>query len=365
MSQRIPAIYYGGFDPGSGEATLFLSSADGVEPGINLLSIPSFIADGNAVGLLESRSRVLSQTLSQVLRDGEYAISYKDQDYYVGQLALVDGQNATNALGDRNRYQSLHSQMLLFALVAALIPETSLELRLVTALPVKLYDRETRLGVKRNLEGYYRFIANGVEYELVVKVGAVIMEGQGVLIHHGDESGDCQAVIDIGERTMDLVAIDSAGNPLRRFCGGSELGVGQVVDDLRETIRGSFGRLITTSQAHQVLRAYAHHQVLPAIKVNGTVLPQEYVSGVVEKAIERVGRSINTFISSIWNVEGATVGSNFDSIYIAGGGAYYFTDIIRRQCEGAKMTNCPEHANVLGYHDLALGLESIKATIWR
>jgi hypothetical protein len=365
MAQLTPAIYYGGFDPGSGEATLFLSSADGVELGINLLSIPSFIADGNAVGLLESRSRFLGQTLSQVLRDGEYVIEYQDQDYYVGQLALVDGQNATNALGDRGRYQGLHSKMLLLALVAALIPETSLELRLVTALPVKLYDRERRLGVKRNLEGYYRFIANGVEYELVVKVGAVIMEGQGVLIHHGDENSNEQAVIDIGERTMDLVAIDSEGNPLNRFCGGSELGVGQVVNELREAIRGRFDRLISMSQAHQVLRAYAHHQVLPAIKVNNTIVPQEYVSGVIEKAIERVGRSINTFISSVWNVEGATVGSNFDPIYIAGGGAYYFTDIIRRQCEGAKMTDCPEHANVLGYHDVALGLESLKKTIWR
>ncbi len=39
-------IYDAGFDPGSAEATLFLRSADGIEPGANLLSIPSFIADG-------------------------------------------------------------------------------------------------------------------------------------------------------------------------------------------------------------------------------------------------------------------------------------------------------------------------------
>jgi Actin like proteins N terminal domain len=365
MSQPTTPIYYAGFDPGSGEATLFLSSADGIEPGRNLLSIPSFIADGSASGLLESRSRVSGQTLAQVLRSDEYIIQYNDQDYYVGDLAIADGQNATNALGDKGRYQGLHSQVLLFALVAALIPESFIEIRLVTALPVKLYDRENRLAVKRNLEGYYRFTANGREIELVVKVGAVIMEGQGILVHHSDEISDEQAVIDIGERTVDLVAIDGAGNPRLRFCGGTELGVGQVVDELREMIRSNYGRLITTALAHKVLRAYTHNEVLPVIKVGTAVVPAEYIESTVEKAIERVGRSINTFISSTWNVEGATIGSNFDAIYIAGGGAYYFTDIIRRQLIAAQMTDCPEYANVRGYHDLSLGLESIKATIWR
>jgi len=86
---------------------------------------------------------------------------------------------------------------------------------------------------------------------------------------------------------------------------------------------------------------------------------------VIEQSIERVGRSINIFISQKWNVEGAAIGSNFDAIYIAGGGAYYFTDIIRRQLMAAQMTDNPEHANVQGYHDLALNLESIKATVWR
>lgn len=361
------AIYYAGFDPGSGEATLFISSVDGIEPGKNILSIPSFIADGHATQLLEGRSRIENQTLAQVLRGGEYVIQYKDQDYYVGQLAIADGTNATNALGDKGRYQSLHSQMLLFALVSALIPETDVELRLVTALPVKLFDKENRRAVKHNLEGYHRFIANGIERELVVKVGAVIMEGQGVLVHYNEEESEEQAVavIDIGERTMDLVAIDGVGNPLRRFCGGTELGVGQVVDELQETIRSNYGRLIPTNLAHKFLRAYAHDEDLPAIKVNNVPIPPEYIASVVEKSIERIGRSINIFISQKWNTEGATIGSNFNAIYIAGGGAYYFTDIVRRQLAAATMTENPEHANVQGYHDLALGLESIKATIWR
>lgn len=359
------AVYYAGFDPGSGEATLFVSPADGIEPGKHLLSIPSFIGDGNAAGLLNSRSHIDSQTLAQVLHEDEYVIQYNNQDYYVGQLAIADGKNATNSLGNSGRYTGLHSQMLLLALVAALIPETDVELRLVTALPVKLYEKENRQAVKRALSGYYRYTANGVERDLVVKVGAVVMEGQGILVHVSDEGDNQQAVIDIGERTADLVAINRAGNPLESFCGGSTLGVGQVVDELRETIRASFGRLIPTDMAHRVLRAYAHNEPLPSIKVNTVPLPAEYVWKIVDQAVERVGRLINDFIGSTWNVEGATIGSNFDAIYIADGGAYYFTRIIQRQLPAAAMTDCPEYANVQGYHDLALGLSSIKASIWR
>jgi Actin like proteins N terminal domain len=358
------AIYYGALDPGSGAASLLISSLDGIESGVNILSIPSFVGDGNAAGLLESRSRVETQTLKQVLREGEYVIQYNGQDYYVGELAIADGTNATNALGDKNRYSGLHCKLLLVALDAALIPESSVELRLVTAVPVKLYDKEMRKSVKKNLEGHYRFIANGLPRELIVKVGAVIMEGQGALIHHSEEDAEEQAVIDIGERTTDLVAIDRAGNPLRRYCGGIELGVGQVVDELIEALRTKYGRLISSSLAHRVLRAYAHNEFLPVIKVNNMPIPQEYVMGVIDKAIERVGRSLNAFVSSTWNIEGAAIGSNFDAIYIAGGGAYYFADIIRRQLPSAQMTDDPEHANVQGYHDLALGLESIKSTIW-
>lgn len=358
------AVYYAGFDPGSGDATLYLSSADGLEPGQSILSIPSFIADGDAAGLLEVRN-LAGRTLPKVLHDGEYVIQYQEQDYYVGRLAIKDGTNPTNALGDKGRYTGLHSQLLLFALVAAMIPESNIELRLVTALPVKLFDKESRQAVKRNLEGYYTFIANGIERELVVKVGAVIMEGQGVLLHRSNQAYDEQAVIDIGERTMDLVAIDGRGTPLKKYCGGTELGVGQIIDDLIEGIRVDHQKKITTSLAHNILRAYAHGETLPVVRLGAekTVNP-EIIVRLIEQSIAKVGRSINAFISAKWNVEGAAIGSNFDAIYVAGGGAYYFAEIIKRDLMGVTVTDSPEQANVQGYHILALGLESIKATIW-
>ncbi len=358
------SVYYAGFDPGSGVATLWVSPADGIELAHHTLSVPSFVGDGDAARLLDSRSRIAGQTLSQVLQPEEYVLNLNGQDYYVGSLAIRDGDNETNALGDKFRYGGQHSQLLLLALAAALIPEQDIELRLVTALPVSLYDKENRLRVKQGLQGNYRFTFNGQPREITVKVGAVVMEGQGVLVHCSSEEYDEQAVIDIGERTTDLVAIDASGNPLRKFCAGRPLGVGQVVDELQETIRGNYGRLISPALAHKLLRAYAQSETLPPVRVNGVNIPEDYVSSIIYQAIERVGRSILTFISSSWNVEGATIGSNFDAIYIAGGGAYYFADIIRGHIPAAERVGQPEHANVQGYHDLALGLETVKATIW-
>jgi len=267
-------------------------------------------------------------------------------------------------LGDSARYWSLHSQVLLLALASALIPEMDAELRLVTALPVSLYEKENRRNVKRGLEGYYRFTANGRERELVIKVGAVVMEGQGVMVHHSEQGREAQAVIDIGERTTDLVAIDADNSPLMRYCRGKAFGVGQVIDEITEAIRKTYGRKVPSNVAHNVLRAYANNDPLPAIKVGKSDIPTDHIESVIERAINNTGQSIVTFISSAWNSDGARVGSDFEAIYVAGGGAYYFTDIIRAILPEAEMVEEPEHANVMGYHDLALGLEDIKSTIW-
>ncbi len=101
MPQPTRPISSAGFNPGLGEATLFLRSTDGIEPGESLLSIPSFIADGNGTSLLESRSRVSGQTLSQVLHNSEDAISCKGQDSSVGTLAQASGHNCHQRTGKR------------------------------------------------------------------------------------------------------------------------------------------------------------------------------------------------------------------------------------------------------------------------
>src|SRR5258708_6083746 len=125
----------------------------------------------------------------------------------------------TTAHGASDRYWSRHSLLLLLTLAATLIPERQFELRVVTALPVTLYrTKENRSQVKKALEGWYPFRFNGRDREIVIKVGAVVMEGMGALIQYGEEAGK-PTVIDICEVTIVPVAVHVEIPPAGLFDG--------------------------------------------------------------------------------------------------------------------------------------------------
>jgi len=353
-------IYYGGFDPGSGEATLNLHPADGVEMASDTMTIPSIIADGRPRDLLKRGDT--DATLAQVLRDGEYVLSVNGNDYFLGE-AIREGRNETDALRDPNRYWSNHARFLLLALACILIPERSFELRLVTALPVSLYDKENRVKMKQALEGYYRctFATAGQfsDREITVKVGYVAMEGQGILVHCGEAEGD-QAVFDIGERTFDLVVADGQ-RLLTTKCAGEEIGVGLIVDDLKNFAK-TRRRNLTTTKAHDLLFAYAHNEPLPTL---GGV-DHEELHEEIGNAIRRAGRTLTSFIAAHLTTDGEDVAASFDRVYLAGGGAYYFRTLIADLIGDDKVTvvEDAEVANAYGYADLAKQLEQRKADIW-
>src|SRR5260370_5045930 len=213
------AVYYAGYDRGSRIATLYLCAEDRPEEVELSRSVPSIIGDGNIADLVNMRATTDPNTpLASLLKKHEYVIEYEGQDYYVGELAEKEGKNATTAHGASDRYWSRHSLLLLLALAAILIPEQKSELRVVTALPVTLYrTKENRSLVKRTLEGWYPFRFNGRDREIVVKVGAVVMEGMGALIQYGEETGK-QAVIDIGELTNHLEAAEGQTTLHHRSC---------------------------------------------------------------------------------------------------------------------------------------------------
>jgi len=252
---------------------------------------------------------------------------------------------------------------LLLTLTAALIPDRQFELRLVTALPVTLYKtREDRSLVKKALEGWYPFRFNGRDREAVVKVGAVVMEGMGALIQHGEEAGK-QAVIDIGERTIDLVAAEGQ-TPLANLCDGDVLGVGQVADELIREVKQRYRRILSSIEVHEQLHAYANGKSLPRLAANQQPIPPDEIRGIIGKAIDRVGRSINLFVAQKWNQEGGSVASNFSPVLLIGGGAHYFEQTLRRLIPLFDLPERPEDANPRGYLELALSLEDVKATIW-
>ncbi len=359
------SAYYAGFDPGSGMATLQVIPVDDIEMGQDIFTIPSILADIDVSKVLDRGD--VDTTLAKVLRNDEYVMTMSDgSSYALHDLAVKEGRNATDALGAADRYWSNHSRILLLTLACMLIPERSFELRLVTALPVSLYTKENRKRVKEKLEGYYRFsfstkCRDYKDREVYIKVGYVGMEGQGILIHDGEQSG-MQAVVDIGERTTDVVAADGQ-QILTNLCKGDEIGVGQLVDDLNAYAH-TFGRRLSTNMAHEVLRAYAHGKSLPRIVSDKGTLPESGMRDVIDKSIKKVGRSLNMLISAALNAEGANVASDYDMIYLAGGGAHYFEDTVKTLVGRVAWIPDPELANARGYADLATSLEGVRPDIW-
>jgi actin family MreB-like protein len=190
----------------------------------------------------------------------------------------------------------------------------------------------------------------------------VVMEGMGALICHGEESGK-QAVIDIGERTIDLVAADGQ-TPLASLCDGEILGVGQIADDLIREVKGRYKRILSSIEAHEQLYAYANGKPFPRLVANQQPIPPDEISNIIDRAIARVGRAINVYISQKWNQEGGTVASNFSPILLAGGGAHYFEQTIRTLIPLVDLPEDPQDTNPQGYLALSLSLEDVKATVW-
>jgi hypothetical protein len=263
-------VYYAGFEDGSGFSGLKIIPADDLPLAQDLAVLPSFLADGDVTTLLKGSDP--DAKLADVLQSEDYVLTWQDHTYFLGHL-LEHGTYSHNAFSDERHYWSEHAQILLLCLACILIPERCFELRLVTALPVSLYDRERRQQVRRALSQHYRFLFNGREREVIVKCGYVAMEGQGILIHCGDASSR-QAVIDIGERTTDLVAANGQ-RLLGHFCKGEQFGIGQLVEDLQQ-LGYHYRRKLSVEHAHTLLNAYAHHRSYPRIATGMGHLPDGY-----------------------------------------------------------------------------------------
>lgn len=351
--------YYGGFDPGSGRAGLKIVPANGTKLPHDLMTIDSCMSTGNSDDLL-ARGDTNAQ-VKDVIREGEACISLQGSDYYLQDLTR-EGRNLSYALGNPERYWNDHSRVLLLALASQLIPDRSFTLRLVTALPVTLYNKENRARVKDKLSGYYRYQFNGVHREATISVGYVCMEGQGALIHSGLPANE-QAVIDIGERTSDFVCADGQKLIVSLCRGNEDLGVGLITDALDKLLR-RHGRVFNTPKLHSIMEQWAAGEVIEDIEAKSGTLAGTAIISCIDKARMQLAKGIVSFASSIWNVEGEEVGKRYERIVIAGGGAHYCGDLLSDMLPHTYIPGDPEDSNLAGYCDLALTLEDKLPNVW-
>ena len=88
-------------------------------------------------------------------------------------------------------------------------------------------------------------------------------------------------------------------------------------------------------------------------------IPDEEVTETIQQAIGRLARPLSSLLSGTWNVEGAAAGSQFETIFLGGGGAHYFEEIVRSALPDAHVVVVPdpEEANICGYAELAASLD--------
>src|SRR5512132_3756458 len=104
------------------------------------MTIPSDIGAGS----LRELTRIRDGSGQHVRLDpGEYVLEVDGSSAFVGTLALEQSAHASTARGDINRYWSGHTLRLLMVLAGTIIKESSFTLRVVTGLPVKVWDNES------------------------------------------------------------------------------------------------------------------------------------------------------------------------------------------------------------------------------
>jgi hypothetical protein len=368
MNQLTP--YYAGFEIGSGVATLKLLPVDKsiVLDDEGLMELSACFADGDLKRLMNTRGNGKYTPLSSILHSGEHSITFRKgggEEYTFFLADLMDaGTNKRSTAGDQKRYYSPQAQAFLFTMAAAMIPQHSFELRLVTALPIKLFHNpDNRQRVKGCLEGQYQFIHNGVAHECVVKVGAVIMEGQGILIHDGNAELR-QGVVDLGFRTTNLLAANGQ-RLLPPLCDGAEFGIGQIADDLAQMV-SEHDAVLDVDQAQKVLYAWAHNEPLPVIyNGDGEPIAEQQVRNTIVESKDRLWSSISSFISACWNQDGGKAGSQFQKILLGGGGPYYYKEEFQQLLgKKAVQVEYSEYSNVEGYAELASRLETAQTVTW-
>src|SRR5215207_5830477 len=180
-----------GLDPGNSEATgVVARSGKG-----SVLTIPSDIGAGS----LRELTRIRGGSGQQVRLDlGEYVLEVDGSSAFVGTLALEQSANASTARGDVRRYWSGHTLRLLMVLAGTLIKAPSFTVRIVTGLPVKVWDSESTVPqVQRSLCVPHQFVLNRQARVMHVEGVMVVMEGAGALAVHSLADDVPQAVIDI------------------------------------------------------------------------------------------------------------------------------------------------------------------------
>lgn len=319
------------------------------------ITFPSVTAPGNLTELVKGRkARGNDGIISpyQALGEDEYIIERNGAMTYVGNLAVGQGQGASAGFGVAKRYGSTRNLECLLTAAASLVPDTSFELLVVTGLPYRAFEDDVKKSVKQALNGMHHFRLNGRDRTVFVKVGKVLMEGAGASILQDKlltNKEHLYGVIDIGGFSTDLYA--SRGlNPQTTLCGGVDAGIELAAQFFNTWFENSYGFPCSEENKHRVIAAFLAGSNYPSLRADDIVVSSSLVQQQIEMAFEKVGRKIVEFVAEKWKRGGqGKVASDFDTVQVIGGGAYYLVDSIKSIIKHASVPAEPELENAKGY----------------
>lgn len=325
-----------GFDPGNSNSTLIVQA--GTKQYI--LTIPSFVGSGSLAEIQRIRGG------DNALRDGEFILEHEGNSYAVGKLAF-EASDATSQRGDVERYHNGHTLRILLTLLASIIDDEEIIVRLATGLPVSLRSKSTADAVKASLTGDHQFTLNGRARRITVeKTFAGLMESGAASFVYGNKEAP-HGIVDVGGRTTDLYWSGPGMQPVWERCHGAAIGIEKAGDYLRTAIMEQYGRSLNPDETRDILHAYARQQRMPTIYATGVAMN---FNGHVERSIQRVADEVLSLISTHWrsNDRGG-VAAEAANVILVGGGAHYLSTALRRDLPHLTVPDVPELANAEGY----------------
>jgi len=327
-----------------------------------VLTMPSTLYVGSYEELVRKVSGSSSSSnLINIVNQKAHTISFKENNWYVGNLAIEQAPTSMDiaeltARGDISRYWSDRNLAMLLATSGTLIRDREYGLSVVTNLPIATHNDVNVQRVKDALTGDHVFYLDGLERIAHIRVYKTIMEGAGANIAYGPGGQEKVAVVDIGGRTTDAYLVKGQV-PLTEQCKSLDTGVETAADAIVTAFERQFSYPLSLFDARALLYCYTHGKQYSSVStVFNADATSEQVETLINTQLRESGKLIAGFIKRLWgsSLSSDIVASDVTKIWLVGGGAYYFEEDLRRMFTKRLMVpETPEYSNAAGFAKLA------------
>ena len=298
----------------------------------------------SVVSLATERGFVQPPSSTEVESKQGLVITYKEKDWFVGQLALSQGHHPRATL-DRSRTKSTEMDILFLAMAACLAPSPISEIEVVTGLPVT--DFADHAWLVSHFTGTHRFKLNGTPYELTIRKVSVVPQPYGGYFNRlVTSSGFVEeslsqgtiGIIDIGYLTADLVLVRD-GEYIEKLCTSLPGGISEVYRNCGKILSAHYPSRFEERDVENVLREDVIYHMGRQIPLDRSLIYPEFVS--------YADRIVST-VETLWSREqvGLMIG--------CGGGIFPLRSVMQERWPAIVIQADAQMSNVRGYYKFGM-----------